>query len=319
MGGLTGRYKLRRQVMNTKRKEPNQGMDALAYELKHLALGAGGGSHTTRQQRHRGLQLIARELRGMGYVLPSARSLKPKHVDVLVSAWKAAGLTAGTLKNRMGWIRYWAATVRKTSVLPRDNAELGIERRTAFKGDKAKTVTTATLAALPERIRLAVRLQMAFGLRLEESLKIRPASADGGDHLALKASWCKGGRSRAIPVTHPRQRALLDEVRRLCGDGSLIPEGRPYIDFRKEVERATWGAGIRNMHGHRHWYAQWRYHVLTGTRPPAAGGRTYENMTQAERAADYRARMEISRELGHNRLEVTDVYLGRRFAGKVSS
>lgn len=66
-------------------------------------------------------------------------------------------------------------------------------------------------------------------------------------------------------------------------------------------------------------YAQWRYHVLTGTRPPAAGGKTYENMTQAERAADYRARMEISRELGHNRLEVTDVYLGRRFAGKVSS
>ena len=27
---------------------------------------------------------------------------------------------------------------------------------------------------------------------------------------------------------------------------------------------------------------------------------------------------QVSRELGHNRLEVTDVYLGRRFAGKAA-
>lgn len=293
-------------------------MDALAFDLKHLALGAGGGSYTTRQQRHRGLQMIARELRGMGYALPTAHSLKPKHVEALVSAWKAAGLTAGTLKNRMGWIRYWATSVRKTSVLPRDNTELGIERRTAFKGDRARTVAPDMLALLPERMQLAVRLQMAFGLRLEESLKIRPATADQGDTLALKASWCKGGRARAIPITHPRQRALLDEVRRVCGDGSLIPEGRAYVDFRKDVERKTWGAGMRNMHGHRHWYAQWRYRGLTGKPAPAAGGKTYENMTDQERAADYRARLQVSRELGHNRLEVTDVYLGRRFAEKAA-
>ena len=291
-------------------------MDALAYDLKSLTLGIGGGSHTTRQQRHRGLQLIARELRDLGYVLPSARSLKPKHVEGLVASWKAAGLTAGTLKNRMGWIRFWATSIRKTSVVPKENTDLGIERRTHFKGNKARTTSSTVMDQLPERIRLAVRLQMAFGLRLEESLKFRPADADQGDAIALAASWCKGGRARSVPLTHARQRALLEEVKRVCGTGSLIPEGRSYIDFRKDVERTTWGAGIRNLHGHRHWYAQWRYRTLTGWNSSAEGGKTYEAMTQAERATDYRVRMEISRELGHNRLEVTDVYLGRRYAGK---
>jgi hypothetical protein len=294
-------------------------MDTLAYDLKTLALGTGEGSYTTRTQRHRGLQLIARELRGLGFKLPSAQSLKPKHITALVARWKGEGLSAGTLKNRLAWMRWWGAKIRKTSVLPRDNVELGIERRSTWKGQKAHTTAREKLAALPERAALALRLQMAFGLRLEESLKFRPGVADKGDALTLKASWCKGGRARVVPITHPKQRALLDELRALVGEGSLVPEGQSYISARKDLERTTWAAGIRNMHGHRHWYAQWRYQALTGTSCPAAGGKTYEQMSALERAADYRARLSISRELGHNRVEITDAYLGRRFAARKAS
>jgi hypothetical protein len=294
-------------------------MNTLAYDLKNLALGTGEGSFTTRMQRHRGLQLIARELRAMGYELAGAGSLKPKHIAALVGSWKGAGLSAGTLKNRMGWIRWWGQKVRKSSVLPKDNAEAGIDRRTTFKGQRAHTTTGAALVSLAARHALAVKLQMAFGLRLEESLKLRPSMADRGNTLLIHPSWAKGGRRREIPIQHPRQRALLNEVRRLAGQGSLVPEGQTYIAARKELERSTWAAGIRNMHGHRHWYAQWRYRALTGALAPAAGGRTYENMNRAERAADYRARLIVSRELGHNRIEITDAYLGRRWAGRGAS
>jgi hypothetical protein len=289
-------------------------MDTLAYDLKTLTLGTGEGSHTTRIQRHRGLQLVARELRGLGYRLDSARSLKPKHITALVESWRAAGLSAGTLKNRMSWVRWWGEKVRKSSVLPRDNTELGIEKRSTWKGQKAHTTAPEIWAALDKRAQLAVRLQMAFGLRLEESLKLRPAAADKGSALALQASWCKGGRARVIPITHPRQKRLLQELHAAVGNGSLVPEGQSYISARKGLERATWAAGIRNMHGHRHWYAQWRYKSLTGQDAPAAGGKTYEQLNKIERAADYRARLTISRELGHNRIEITDAYLGRRFA-----
>jgi hypothetical protein len=293
-------------------------MDALAYDLKSLTLGTGEGSHTTRTQRHRGLQLVARELRGLGYRLDSARSLKPKHITALVESWRAAGLSAGTLKNRMAWVRWWGEKVRKSSVLPRDNAELGIEKKSTWKGQKAHTTAPEVWAALDKRAQLAVRLQMAFGLRLEESLKLRPATADKGSALALQASWCKGGRARVIPITHPRQRRLLQELHAAVGNGGLVPEGQSYISARKGLERTTWAAGIRNMHGHRHWYAQWRYKSLTDQDAPAAGGKTYEQLSKVERAADYRARLTISRELGHNRIEITDTYLGRRFAQRAA-
>lgn len=289
-------------------------MDTLAYDLKNIALSDGVGSYLTRNQRHRGLQLMARELRELGFKLPAASSLKPRHVEALISHWQTAALSAGTMKNRMGWLRWWAAKVRKPNVVPRDNQSAGIERRTAFGGNRAHTTGSDKMAALPHRMQLALRLQMAFGMRLEESLKFRVSQADKGNRLAMQPSWCKGGRAREIPLTHPRQRALLDELRQACGDGSLIPQGQRYVDFRKEVEHVTWGIGIRNMHGHRHWYAQFRYKVLTGHPCPAAGGATYERMSRTEKAADFRARMRISNELGHGRLSVTDTYLGSRFA-----
>lgn len=294
-------------------------MDALAFELQNLVRRSGEGSYKTRADRQRGLQLVARELAGLGFELPGARSLKPKHIETLVASWQQAGLSAGTLKNRMGWLRWWAEKVEKQNVVPRENDALGIPQRRGFKGNRARVVNAELLTALPRRVELALRLQMAFGLRLEESLKFRASQADLGDAIALQSSWCKGGRARTVPLTHRRQRELLDEVRQVCGDGSMIPAGQRYIGFRKEVESLTWRAGIYNMHGHRHWYAQWRYETLTGHPCPAAGGPTYERMSRAERAVDYTARLQISGELGHNRLEITDTYLGSRFARKVAA
>lgn len=291
-------------------------MDALSYDLKTIALGNGEGSYLTRCQRHRGLQLIARELAALGFKLPAARSLKPRHIEALANHWRASHLSPGTMKNRMGWVRWWAAKIRKSNVVPRQNEAIGIGDRAAYNGNRARITTGDKISGLPGRIQLALKLQMAFGMRLEESLKIRVTQADHGDRLMMQANWCKGGRAREIPVTHPRQRALLDDLRQVCGDGSLIPQGQRYIDFRKHVEHATWAVGIRNMHGHRHWYAQWRYQTLTGRLCPAAGGATYERLSGAQRSADYKARMRISAELGHGRLSVTDTYLGSRFAPK---
>lgn len=290
-------------------------MDALAYELKTLALGTGEGSFATRVQRHRGLQLIARELKALGYKLSGARSLKPKHIEGLVARWQAAELDGRTIKNRMAWVRWWAAKAHKASVVPRGNADLGIAHEHRPFKNRAHATPPEKLQQLPhEWMRAALKLQMAFGLRLEESLKFRPDVADKGEHVTMQASWCKGGRARTMPIFHDRQRAVLDEVRDLVGQGSLIPEGMTYKAARDELEGRTRAIGIRNMHGHRHWHAQWRYRFLTGWHCPAKGGKTYENMTRGERAADYRARMIISGELGHGRISITDVYLGRRFA-----
>lgn len=65
------------------------------------------------------------------------------------------------------------------------------------------------------------------------------------------------------------------------------------------------------MHGLRHRYAQQRYEALTGWQAPAAGGPSAKVLTPEQRVQDRAARQLISRELGHERLEITAVYLGR--------
>lgn len=272
------------------------------------------GSRTTQAQRCTGLLLVANDLCALGYRLPGAQSLKPKHVSALVASWKGRGLSDATIKNRMSWIRWWAERARKPGLISRDNTAFGLAEKPVFKGRRAEATIRDRLEVLPERMQLAIRLQMAFGLRLEESLKFRVSWADKGNAITLKGSWCKGGRERTILLTHDRQRDLLDEVHRVCGDEAIIPAATSYIQFRKAFEKATLEAGIRNLHKHRHWYACWRYRTLTGLKPPAEGGPVHSQMRLADRIHADEARQQISRELGHGRIDVTDAYLGRRWA-----
>ena len=65
------------------------------------------------------------------------------------------------------------------------------------------------------------------------------------------------------------------------------------------------------MHGLRHAYAQNRYEELTGWQAPAAGGPNAKTLTAEQREADRQARLTISRELGHEREQITAAYLGK--------
>ena len=293
-----------------------EALDNLTFSLRQICAHNRDGSRMTQAQRQSGLMAIAAELRALGYKLPDARSIKSKHVNALLGYWRSRGISDATMKNRLGWMRWWSMKCSKPGLIPHDNAELGVAEKSTFKGQRAAVTTGANLDKLPERMALAIRLQMAFGLRLEESLKFRPIVADQGAYVALLPGWCKGGRSRVIDLVHTRQRELLDEAHRICGEGSVIPPGLSYIAFRKQFERVTLAQGVTNCHKHRHWYAAWRYRALTGLKPPAEGGPTYNGLSIAERARLDEARLLVSQELGHNRIDVTDAYLGPRWAAK---
>ena len=293
----------------------------LNYQLKQICRRNRDGSFTTQRDRERLLTQIADQLHDLGYRHMSAQSLKPKHIEALVKNWQEKELSAGAMKNRLAVIRWWAQKVNRQNVVARSNDHYGVPNRQFVTNEsKARSVGAEELGKIRDaRVRMSLELQQAFGLRREEAIKFIPDYADRGDHIALKASWCKGGRYREVPVTHEKQRALLDEVRSLVGDGSLIGPGRNYFQAMKHYENRLLKAGIGNAHGYRHAYAQWRYKQLTGWACPAAGGRTADQMTPADAARDREARLEISHELGHGRLDVTDTYLGRRFAPKAKA
>lgn len=288
----------------------------IAKELASLCARNKDGSFATQADRANILHAAARTLQKAGYQNLAAASLKPKHVDVLLKQWQADGLAVGTIKNRMAAVRWWAEKVGKQNCVPRTNDAAGIARRSyVAKESKAQQLDQDKLSKIGhERLRVSLELQQAFGLRREEALKFQPgyATRSSADAIELKASWCKGGRARTIPITNDYQRDVLARATALAGKGgSMIPPDKTYVAWLSTYKEATRAAGARRLHGLRHGYAQARFEALAGFKSPAAGGPSKAQLTPEQRAIDLRVRLQISAELGHGREEVTAVYLGR--------
>ena len=287
-------------------------MRELNYQLKQLCRRNRDGSYRTQADRERQLTLIANQFHTLGYRKMNTQSLKPKHVEALVKHWQREDISVGAIKNRLTVIRWWAQKVNRQNVVARSNDHYGIpDRQFVTNRSKARTVTLPDLERVRDlHVRMSLELQQAFGLRREEAIKFQPSFADRGDHIALKASWTKGGKPREIPVRTDEQRSVLDRVRQLAGNGSLIPSSRNYRQQLRIYERHTANAGLSKMHGLRHAYAQARYQELTGWPAPAAGGPIVKAVTAEQKLVDQEARLAISRELGHERIQVVGIYLG---------
>jgi len=284
----------------------------LNYQLKKIGWENRDGSYATQSRRAFILSQIANQLHKLGYRHMSAHSLKPKHVEALVKHWQSQGISVGTMKNRMAAIRWWSRKVNRQNVVARTNDYYGIpDRQLVSATSKARSVTIEDLKRVRDRhVRLSLELQRVFGLRRDESIKFQPRFADKGDRIVLKASWTKGGKERVIPVRNQDQRTVLDAVHQLAGTGSLIPGDRSYIQQLRVYQRQAMNAGLTKLHGLRHAFAQQRYQELTGWRCPVAGGPATQSLNAQQRKLDYQVRLTISRELGHERTEITKVYLG---------
>lgn len=288
-------------------------MKDLNYSLKTLCKDNRDGSYSTQAARRRILDQIANQLHELGFRRMTAKSLKPKHIDALVSLWKDQGISIGTFKNRLSALRWWARKVDKEDIMAKDNRAYGVGNRDYIpKESKAQRLDETALSRITDPYtRLSLQLQAAFGLRREEAIKFSPSYAIKDDHIRLKASWTKGGRARTVPICTEQQRQLLEAVRNLAKGGALIAPHLNYEQQRNCYDGQVRHAGITKPHGLRHAYAQNRYKTLTGWTAPVAGGPAAKSLTPVQRALDEGARETISRELGHSREGITKVYLGR--------
>jgi hypothetical protein len=289
-------------------------MRDLNYDFKQICRHNRDGSFATQADRGNILDLVADQLHEMGFRGLRAQGFKPKHVESLVQRWLAESLAPGTIKNRMSHFRWLAEKIGKENIVERTNAAYGIADRVYVTNvDKAKDLSVPQLDQLRcPYTRMSLRLEDAFGLRREASIKIVPARADHGDRLVLQPSWNKGGREIVVPIRTAEQRQLLEEAKALANGKSLVAPGyKTYAAYLKHFRSECERVGINGVHGHRHRYAQRRYQQLTGWDCPARGGPTSKQLTKSQRLRDREARMQVSSELGHGRGQVTAVYLGR--------
>jgi len=299
-----------RALVPTYEEEPVRDLN---HDFKELCRHNRDGSYATQADREHILDLIANQLHEMGHRDLRAQNLKPKHVEKLVARWLAEELSPGTIKNRMSVLRWTVQKLGKDNIVERTNAAYGIPDRVYVTNiSKAKELGMEPLASIRTPCaRMSLRLQAAFGLRREASIKIVPAWADRGDTLLLKDSWNKGGREIRIPIRTPEQRQLLDEAKALAKGKSLVAPGyATYRDYLQHFRYECGRVGIQAFHGHRHLYAQERYQGLTGWQCPARGGPRSNQLTPKQKELDREARNVISHEMGHGREQITAVYLG---------
>ena len=203
----------------------------------------------------------------------------------------------------------------------------GLPQRTGIC-TQSKAVDAAAhqraVASVGDRVRALIGLQREMGLRFAESAKI---NANKALAQAVKTGavtvrdGTKGGRPRTVPISRPEQLAALRSAAEIQGrDRSMIPASQTYVQFRNEMYAQIVNTET-TYHGNRHHYAQQRYLSLVGVPCPVAAGIPHREHHQhlssklgisrgAARELDRAARMQVSQELGHGIIDVTNSYLG---------
>lgn len=288
----------------------------LIFDLHALCKRNHDGSFATQSNRKSMLEMFVKQLARAGFNVKrmNASDLKGRHVNALLNKWKEENISTATIKNRMSVIRWWAEKIGNPGAV-KSNDSLGVDRRVyATNENKAVNIEHKDISSISVNIRLSLLMQANFGLRREEAMKFQPEyaldsqSPNDAKYIRIKSSWAKGGRAREIPVRSDPQRKLLWEVIGTAKHGSLIPEGKTYKAHLSAWERETSQIGVGNTHGLRHSYAQNRYKEITGWDAPAVAG--IRVLSADEKSKDYEARLIITEELGHSRLNVTNNYLG---------
>lgn len=291
----------------------------LSNELAELCKKNRNGSHATQANRADMLQLFVKQLGLMGFDTKRMRAteIKGRHVNKLLEFWRREGLATGTIKNRMSALRWWCRNVGNEGAVKKDNDTYKIEKRVYVTNiDKSVSLKELDLSQIDQNIAQSLRLQDAFGLRREESMKFQPIYAldgqkiDNAKYILIKGSWAKGGRPRTIPISNESQRQELRSAyaRAVENGGSLIPKNKSYVSHMSFFEKVTSALGVGQTHGLRHGYAQTRYFELMGFSCPAVGG--VRELTEEEKRKDSAIRLQISEELGHSRINITSIYLG---------
>ncbi|MDR5776895.1 MULTISPECIES: integrase domain-containing protein [unclassified Caballeronia] len=262
------------------------------------------------------------ELRENGFALQSPWSVKEKHIRFLVNLWIGKKQSAGTIENKLTYLRAFAGWVSKPNLVGTladyvDRKEHGLIRTYAaledksWEGNRVDAVAKINeIAGTDSVVAMQLKLQAAFGLRVEESFLLRPKESIRRDGLLSVTRGTKGGRDRVVPMQ--LQMAVLEDAMQFCNTltGSTIPDGytktqwkNRYYEVLKQHGVTKAGLGVTS-HGLRHQYLQQMYEMLTGVPAPVKG--TGE---KADIKRHREAMKQVVEAAGHSRPDKANAYV----------
>ncbi|OUL87825.1 integrase domain-containing protein [Paraburkholderia hospita] len=267
------------------------------------------------------------ELRQNGFALQSPYALKQKHVQFLVEFWVKSELTGGTIENKLTYLRALSEWMSKPNLVGTladyvNREEHGLVRSYVAQKDRSwegnaidAEAKIKEISVTDANVAVQLKLQAAFGLRVEESFLLRPAEAVRDDGFLSVTRGTKGGRDRLVPIGFKFE--VLLEAAGLSNPytGSTIPHGRTKQQWRERYYRVLKKHGVTESgigvtsHGLRHQFLQQMYEQLTGV--PAAIKQSTERV---DREIHAEAIQRVVEAAGHSRRTKANAYLSTHTA-----
>ena len=281
---------------------------SMEVQLNKLARHNRQGSYRTKERYYMAMKRFCHFL-AEAYRLQKLSNFSGKHLVAYVLWMQEKELSASTVKTDLAAIRFFHDKISNPKYKLPSNAELGVELERRRFGDTDRTWSVAEFNRLlgkaldREDYILAFYLARYAGLRIHECMRIDTAIARQAIREGAITIKGKGGKIRTVPINQQIISAL-EKCLKLTPPGSklLVPDNIPtdrvinqlqqfILLHRKDVQDPDSNRPL-TFHGLRHTYAAEKYSQLI------AGG-----------ISELDAHLTVSRLLGHERADVTNIYL----------
>lgn len=160
----------------------------------------------------------------------------------LASAVRAMySLSAGTVKNRLAHLRWWAEKVGKTGLIPADNAQLAVPDRLVTNENKGRELGNRLERVCDPYVRTSLLLQEAFGLRREEAIKF-PSELCGPRRSDRSEGFVDEGRPAPSHTDHDTRAARCTRsCAPDCGSGIAHPGAQNVHPAAAHLRRTVQG------------------------------------------------------------------------------
>ena len=278
----------------------------LLAQLEKVVRHTRQGSFKTRDRYTAACKRFCRFLAEV-YKLEKLANVAPKHILAYTEFLQEKGLSASTIKTDLTAIRFYHDQMPNTKHVLPDNSELNLARRKFGGVDRSWSSLEfnrfLALCLSKNRHDYACIACLGYyaGLRIEECFRIDTAKAEKAIQTNILNVKGKNGKVRDVPIqesikiefakmleTKPRGQKLF-----------VAPDEKTHLAIKKlqnfiNYHRKCFTGNNLTFHGLRHTYAQNKY-------------AEFKN----KGLSDFEARKKVSELIGHNRDDVTRIYLSK--------
>lgn len=282
----------------------------LNRQISKLAKHNRQGSFKTKERYYQGLdrfcKFIAKEFGTQKFA-----NIADKHLESYIKYMQNKGLSSSTVKTDLAAIRFFHDKCSQTRNVLSDNSKFKLEKRSfggvdrSWSREEYKAFQELCINRGMDRVLSISILAKNEGLRIHETLKMNRSQVEKAMNTGILNITGKGGKEREVPLSQESKNMLQEHIQNVERGQKLfiredekthlvIKQVQNFINRNREYFQENHRDVNITFHGLRHSYAKGQY----------------KNALE-KGLNDYQARLETSKLLGHERDDVTRIYLAK--------